>query len=82
MNDLKDTIELMLSTNHSDRLKAEYYQTKIRFDKLHNMLVKMEAGTLDFEPTCSIELFKIQIDAMEKYPYALEIRAQIEGVKL
>ena len=82
MNDLKDTIELMLSTNHSDRLKAEYYQTKIRFDKLHDMLVKMEAGTLDFEPTCSIELFKIQIDAMEKYLYALEIRAQIEGVKL
>lgn len=82
MNDLKDTIELMLSTNHSDRLKAEYYQTKIRFDKLHNMLVKMEAGTLDFEPTCSIELFKIQIDAMEKYLYALEIRAQIEGIKL
>ena len=48
MNDLKDTIELMLSTNHSDRLKAEYYQTKIRFDKLHNMIVKMEAGTLEF----------------------------------
>ena len=82
MNDLKETIERMRSTNHSDRRKAEYYQTKIRFDKLHNMLVKMEAGTLDFEPTCSIELFKIQIDAMEKYLYALEIRAQIEGVKL
>ena len=28
MNDLRDTIELMLSTDHSDRLKAEYYQTK------------------------------------------------------
>lgn len=28
MNDLKDTIELMLSTDRSDRLKAEYYQTK------------------------------------------------------
>lgn len=82
MNDLKDTIELMLSTDHSDRLKAEYYQTKIRFDKLHNMIVKMEAGTLEFESTCPIDLFKIQINAMEKYLYALEIRAQIEGVKL
>ena len=78
MNDLRDTIELMLSTDHSDRLKAEYYQTKIRFDKI----VKMEAGTLEFEPTCPIDLFKIQINAMEKYLYALEIRAQIEGVKL
>ena len=82
MFDLKDTIELMTSENFKDRFKAEYYQTKIRYDKLHKMVVKMEAGTLDFEPTCKIDLFKEQLAHMGKYLYVLEVRAQIEGIEL
>lgn len=31
---LKDTIELMQSEDYKDRLKAEYWQTKIRYEKL------------------------------------------------
>ncbi len=80
--ELKDTIELMTSDNFKDRFKAEYYQTKIRYDKLHIMVVKMEAGTLEFEPTCTINFFKDQLAAMGKYLYMLEVRAQIEGVEL
>ena len=33
--ELKDTIDLMTSEDYKDRFKAEYYQTKIRYDKLH-----------------------------------------------
>lgn len=29
MNELKDTIELMNSSDYKDRFKAEYYQLKI-----------------------------------------------------
>ena len=43
--ELKDTIKLMNSDDYKDRFKAEYYQTKIRYDKLHQMLIKNEAGT-------------------------------------
>lgn len=50
MNELKDTIELMNSSDYKDRFKAEYYQLKIRYTKLHAMLVKLEAGKLDFTP--------------------------------
>ena len=82
MLDLKDTIELMTSEDFKDRFKAEYYQTKIRYDKLHKMVVKMEAGTLEFEPTCEIDLFKEQLAHMGKYLYVLEVRAQIEGIEL
>jgi len=82
MMDLKDTIELMTSEDYRDRFKAEYYQTKIRYEKLHKMVVKMEAGTLEFEPTCSIDLFKSQLGYMGQYLYTLEVRAQIEGVEL
>ena len=82
MMELKDTIELMTSEDYRDRFKAEYYQTKIRYDKLHAMIIKMEAGTLDFEPSCSIDLFKSQAQYMGQYLYVLEVRAQIEGVEL
>lgn len=35
--ELKDTIELMNSTDYKERFRAEYYQTKIRYDKLDKM---------------------------------------------
>ena len=82
MFDLKDTIELMTSEDFKDRFKAEYYQTKIRYEKLYKMVVKMEAGKLDFEPTCGIDLFKEQLVHMDKYLYVLLVRAQIEGIEL
>lgn len=78
----EDTTELMKSTDYKERFKAEYYQTKIRYDKLHKMIVKYEAGTLNFEPSCSLELLKKQASFMGQYLYILEIRAEIEKVNL
>ena len=79
---LRETVEMMNSADYKERFKAEYYQTKIRYEKLHRMCVKYEAGTLDFEPTCSLELLKKQKAAMGQYLNCLEIRAEIEGVAL
>lgn len=80
--ELKDTIEMMNSDDYVERFKAEYYQTKIRYEKLHKMIIKYEAGTLDFDPTCSIEILKHQKSYMGQYLYCLEVRAEIEGIKL
>lgn len=80
--DMRDTVEMMNSEDYKQRFKAEYYQTKIRYEKLHQMCVKYEAGTLDFTPTCSLGLLKAQKAAMGQYLYCLEIRAEIEGIKL
>lgn len=80
--ELKDTISLMLSDDYKDRFKAEYYQTKIRYNKIHKMIVKHEAGKLDFELDDPITLLKDQASNMGKYLYTLEIRALIEGVDL
>ena len=80
--ELKDTIEMMNSADYKERFKAEYQQTKIRYTKLHNMLVKADAHTLDFTPTCPLELLREQKAAMGKYLYCLEVRAEIEGIKL
>lgn len=79
---LSDTIDLMGSPDYRDRMKAEYMQVKIRRDALHEMCVKYEAGTLKFEPTCSLELLKKQETIMDQYMYMLEIRASLEGIVL
>lgn len=80
--ELKDTIELMNSADYKDRFRAEYFQIKIRYNKLHNMIIKYEAGTLNFEPNCSIETLKKQASAMGNYLYILEVRAEIEQIAL
>ena len=56
--ELQDTIELMNSAEYKDRFKAEYWQAKIRYDKLDDMTVKYEARTLTFIPRCSLDLLK------------------------
>ena len=79
---LQDTVQLMNSDDYKERFKAEYLQTKIRYEKLHNMVVKYQAGTLDFTPSCSIELLKEQKRYMGQYLYCLEVRAEIEKIPL
>lgn len=82
MNELKDTVTAMNSENYKERFKAEYRQTKIRYEKLHRMIVKHEAGTLNFKPSCPIEILRSQKASMGQYLYFLEVRAEIEGVDL
>ena len=77
-----ETGSMMLSDDYKERMKAEYWQVKHRYDSLHRMVVKYEAGTLDFTPSCSLELLKEQKSAMGKYLYVLEVRSQIENVNL
>lgn len=79
---LKDTVELMLSNDHKERFKAEYYQTKTRYERLHKMVIKYEAKTLEFEPVVPIDILVGQKKAMGEYLHYLEIRAEIEHIKL
>ena len=77
-----DTIELMTSSDYAEKFKAEYWQTKIRYEKLHKTVIRYEAGTLSFTPSCPLELLKEQKRYMGQYLYCLEVRAEIEGIKL
>lgn len=79
---LVNTCKLMVSHNYKERFVAEYYQTKIRYNKLHKMVIKYEAGTLDFEPKCSLELLTQQASYMGQYLKCLELRAEIEDINL
>ena len=79
---LKDTVNLMLSDDYKDRFKAEYLQTKLRYDRLHRIITKYEAGTLDFELKSAIGILQRQANYMGLYLHCLEVRAEIEGIDL
>lgn len=64
------------------RMINEYKELKTKYNKLHNMLVKYDAGKLDFTPTCPIEILRKQASIMGQYLYILETRAVIEDVDL
>ena len=75
-----DTAPLMVSDDYKERFKAEYYQTKIRHDRLEEMVNNWD--DLDFVPTCEKSVYVNQIKAMELYLDILLFRAGKEDVKL
>lgn len=79
---LQDTEFLMNSNDYKDRFVAEYWQTKIRYEKLHDMTVKYQANKLNFTPNCPLDVLLKQKAAMGQYLNMLEIRAEIEGINL
>ena len=80
---LEDTIDLMKSDDYQIRFIAEYIQTKIRYDRLYKMLIKYEANTLEFEiPEDRICTLDSQLYYMNEYLKTLEVRAELENIKL
>ena len=79
---LKDTIELMTSDNWKDRFVAEYLQTKIRYEKLHKMIVKRETGVMPFETPIPLKSWETQIWHMGQYLHELEKQASLHGIEL
>ena len=82
INELSDTVDLMLSEDYKERFVAEYYQLEIRIRKLDKFLRQFKQGELDFKPDCSIDVLERQLDNMIKYAKTLEVRAEIESIKL
>lgn len=80
--ELKDTIDMMMSSDYKERFKAEYYQLKIRYIKLQDMVNKYDNGTLDFKPNCSIKRLKYQLIAMSDYLNIMQDRAIWEDIDL
>lgn len=75
--ELYETIEGMTSTDYRERFKAEYRQTKIRYEKLKDFCNRIEA-----RHDCPIELLREQQKRMGMYLETLEIRAAIEQIDL
>lgn len=93
---LSETVELMNSNDYKERFKAEYYQTKERYERLKRFNTKIEAsermqyvpyytGYPDIEKPkhdCPLELLQQQQHLMGEYLHVLELRAVIEKIEL
>lgn len=77
---LRDTVELMNSSDYRERFVAEYMQLVIRYKGLRNMLDKWDRDELNFKPTCPRSAYNMQIKAMADYIAVLEARAVMEGI--
>ena len=82
VTELKDTVEMMNSSDYKERFKAEYQQVVIRYKKLKAMLDKWDNGELNFNTTCPRSTYNMQIKAMTDYIAVLEARAVVEDVDL
>ncbi len=84
--ELKDTVEMMTSSDYKERFKAEYFQLKERYERLKHFCNKIEAswsGKVEKpKHDCPIELLKDQQRHMGEYLHDLEVRAIIEGIDL
>jgi len=92
--ELKDTVELMGSSDYRDRFVAEYIQLKIRYEKLKAFNTKIEAACRTqnaeepqikvFEPvhSCPASLLREQQAEMGQLLHILEVRAVIEDIDL
>lgn len=90
--ELKDTVKQMESTDYKERFKAEYYQLKIRYEKLKAFNTKIEAAEATCykgaeaiampKHDCPNSLLREQQHLMGQLLHTLELRAAIEGIEL
>lgn len=78
----QDTATMKLSDDYKERFKAEYWQLKIRYEKLYTMITYWDKGYLDFKPSCPRSLYNLQMEVMKQYLAVLEERAKIENINL
>lgn len=86
--ELKDTIQGMLSEDYRERFIAEYWQVKIRHDKLKEFINKIDLALLlpdeheMPEHNCPVNMLKKQLEHMMNYMCMLEARAVVEHIDL
>lgn len=80
--ELKDTIELMTSTDYKDRFIAEYNQLTIRLGKLNAIISNIKENKIEFNISSSLKLLEVQAVYMDAYAGVLRDRAKIEGINL
>lgn len=79
--ELLDTIEMMKSDDYKERFKAEYYQLKIRLDRLNALVIKKGIHP-ESVPETSYLMLKQQSIIMEAYLKCLDERARLESIKV
>jgi len=67
IENLKETVEFMLSDDHVKRLAAEYQQLQYRLAKLYDTIKLFNTHQLEYPLDCDIDILETQADAMSMY---------------
>ena len=67
---------------YKERFIEEYKQLKTRLNKLDAIIDGYDNGTLNFTPTCDIDLLREQSFYMKGYLKILERRSRVERIIL
>ena len=78
--ELEDTIEGMLSSDYSERLRAEYDQASIRLRKLTKFLNKYENDPKNVILECPVDMLYKTKFCLELYRSALQDRLIYEVI--
>ena len=79
---LKDTVDIMCSTDYKERFISEYKQLEIRILGLERMLDNWDHNELNFKPTCPRSTYDLQLRAMKDYYAVLQMRAVMENIPI
>ena len=79
---LEETVDLMLSSDPDDQLKAEYYQLENRFIAMTEMILKWDLGKLDPPPSGDRYVYANVLGTMRNYLEALKVEAKARDIEL
>ena len=80
--EIREIAHLLTSDDYKQRFVGEYWELKIRIEKLEDMIRKYALCTLGFIPDCPISTLRDQADTMRRYLNILEDRAIYEKIDL
>lgn len=83
INELSDTVELMLSEDHTDRFKAEFFQLCIRMNKLADFIRPIRSGYNKTDlPDYYIDQLEYQLNKMGELFLEYDVRATLDNIDL
>lgn len=91
IKELSQTCEMMCSKDYRERFKAEFYQLKVRTEKLENFLAKIKAQyhyanncieENNIQHECDEFILEEQLVMMKKYLFIMKQRAVIENINV
>lgn len=77
---LDKTVDMMLSDDYKEQIRAEYHQVVYRANKLQKAIKEYDPKKPQFK--ASIDLLKWHHRVLMDYIYVLKVRANIEKIKL
>lgn len=80
--EIREIAHLLMSDDYKQRFVGEYWELKLRLEKLQAMIRKHSLGVLGFKPDCPISTLRDQASIMSSYLDILEERAIYEKIDL